>query len=368
MNVAASDGALKQGTISLPLTLAQLDAFDVILDVRSPSEYAVDHLPGALNVPVLDDVQRVKVGILHKQTSAFEARKVGAALVARNIATHLEHLFVDKPKNWQPLVYCWRGGSRSIAMTLILRRIGWNALQLEGGYKAWRRQILRDLDQLPQMFSYRVICGRTGSGKSRLLAALDAAGAQVLDLEQYAAHKGSVLGEWHDTPQPSQKMFESRIWHALSRFDSTKPVYIEAESQKIGLLRVPQTLIECMRAAICYEIILAQDARVSLLCEEYAHLIANPALLFSRLDCLRKWHSREHIAHWKTLAEAERWDEFVTEMLTSHYDPAYCKSMYKNYRQAAQATLFEMPDASSTSFAEIARHIVTIQGKRDRAD
>ncbi len=368
MNVAASDGALKQGTLSLPLTLAQLDAFDAILDVRSPAEYAEDHLPRAQNVPVLDDAQRAQVGILHKQTSAFEARKVGAALVARNIAAHLEHSFMDKPKDWQPLVYCWRGGSRSAAMTHILKRIGWNALQLEGGYKAWRGQILHDLDQLPQTFNYRVICGRTGSGKSRLLAALDAAGAQVLDLEQLAAHKGSVLGEWHDTPQPSQKMFESRIWHTLSRFDPGKLVYVEAESRKIGLLRVPQTLIECMRAAACYEIVLAQDARVSLLREEYAHLIANPALLFSKLDCLRKWHSRECIAHWKTLAEAVRWDEFVAEMLTSHYDPAYRKSMYKNYHQAAQATLFEMPDASSSSFAEIARHIVTIQGKRDRAD
>jgi tRNA 2-selenouridine synthase len=348
----------KIGVQPLPLSRDALAAFDCIIDTRSPGEFALDHLPGAINCPVLSNEERVTVGTLYKQTSAFDAKKVGAALVARNIATHIEQRFHDKPKNWKPLIYCWRGGTRSGAMTHILRSIGWPAVQLEGGYKAWRAQVVRDLDTLPTGFDYRVICGRTGSGKSRLLEALDAAGAQVLDLEKLAAHKGSVLGDLADEPQPSQKMFESGIWRALSTFDSSRPVFVEAESKKVGKLRVPQPLIEKMWQGQCIEVATPEPLRVALLREEYVHLITDQNLLFFKLDCLQHLHSNEQLTKWKSLAINARWDEFVGDMLVNHYDPAYDRSMFTNYVNARSAQVISLCGIRADDFSRLATGIL----------
>src|SRR6188474_3521832 len=195
----------------LPAEQATFRSFDAIIDVRSPAEFAEDHVPGALSCPVLDNDERARVGTIYKQTSPYEAKKIGAALVARNIAGHLEAALADKPRGWKPLVYCWRGGQRSAAMAHVLREVGWDAMTLQGGYKAYRRYVVASLAQLPQRINFRVIHGVTGSGKSRLLRALADAGAQVLDLEDLAAHRGSVLGNLPGRPQPSQKMFESLL-------------------------------------------------------------------------------------------------------------------------------------------------------------
>ena len=343
----------QSGIQALPLTLGALSIFDSIIDVRSPREFAIDHVPGAVNHPVLSDAERIEVGTIYKRDSAFEAKKVGAAMVARNIGAHIDASFRNKPKSWKPLVYCWRGGSRSGAMAHVLRSIGWSALQLEGGYKSWRGQVIADLDTLPAQFRYHVICGRTGSGKSRLLEALAATGAQVLDLEKLAAHKGSVLGDLPDAVQPAQKHFESRIWTALSGFDPTRPVYVEAESKKVGNLRVPQPLIERMWVGTCFEVITPEPLRAQLLREEYVHLINNQSLLFYKLDCLKALHSAQQIDAWKQLAQTSRWDAFVESMLVNHYDPAYERSMFTNYVNARAAGTLAVIDISAGGFAAL---------------
>ena len=344
---------LQSGIHALPLTLGALAVFDAIIDVRSPSEFAIDHIPGAINHPVLSDDERIHVGTIYKQLSAFDAKKVGASLVARNISVHLDTHFRDKPRSWKPLIYCWRGGARSGAMAHILRSIGWTALQLDGGYKNWRSQVIRDLDSLPARFQFHVICGRTGSGKSRLLEALAESGAQVLDLEKLAAHKGSVLGDLPDEPQPAQKFFESRIWEVLSGFDTLLPVFVEAESKKIGNLRVPQPLIAEMWHGACYEVVTPASLRAQLLKEEYAHLIDNRDLLFYKLDCLRALHTASQIDTWKQLAIEARWDEFVADLLLNHYDPAYKRSMFTNYLNARDAVALHTIDISPTGFARL---------------
>jgi tRNA 2-selenouridine synthase len=348
----------KSGLLRAEFDFADLQGFDAVIDVRSPSEFALDHIPGAINCPVLDDSERAAVGTIYTQQSAFAAKKTGAAIVARNIARHLDAAFRELPKKWKPLIYCWRGGSRSGAMAHILRSVGWSAVQLEGGYKSYRALVIRDLEILPRQYTYHVICGRTGSGKSRLLEALAAAGAQVLDLEQLAAHRGSVLGDLPDAPQPSQKTFESAIWLALHRFDAARPVFVEAESKKVGVLRVPQALIERMWQGRCIQIDTPQEARVALLREEYAHLIANLPLLFEKLDCLRGLYPNERLDTWKQLANASRWDEFVADMLENHYDPAYGKSMFRNYRHAGDAARFAVTDISARGFAAVAGQIL----------
>ena len=342
-------------------TVAQLHEFDEIVDVRSPGEYAEDHLPGAINCPVLDDAERIRVGTLYKQSS-FEARKIGAALVARNISRHLEQRWQDKPKSWHPLIYCWRGGQRSGAMTHILRQIGFAAEQLAGGYKSYRHHVLQQLQVVPAKFSLCVLCGLTGSGKSLLLAALQQAGAQVLDLEQIARHRGSVLGDMPNEAQPTQKSFDSQVLATLQSFDPALPVYIESESKKIGLLRVPDMLIQAMWASPCLHLECALSIRVALLREEYAHFLQDPALLRQQLDRLHGMHSSELLARWYALCEAQAWDEFIAELLERHYDPAYNKSMRGNYSNYGRAYRLTLNSPNKEAFSALAHEVLALPG------
>lgn len=342
----------------MPVTVADLPTFTDIIDVRSPGEFAEDHIPGATSLPILDNAERERVGTLYKQVSSFEAKKVGAALVSRNIAQHLETWFADKPKTYRPLVYCWRGGSRSGSLTHVLQKIGFNAIQLDGGYKAYRRHVVAELDRLPALFDYRVVCGPTGSGKSRLLHALASEGAQVLDLEALAAHRGSLLGALPDQPQPSQKSFESAVWFALSRFDPKRPVFVESESKKIGALRVPDALITAMRASACLQLEVPLAARVQLLTEDYMHFLHDPETINRQLGYLVSLRGGETIAAWQALANERAWPELVAALLDQHYDPAYLKSLTKNYAAAPSDRTFHTDDLSTSGLQQLARVIL----------
>jgi tRNA 2-selenouridine synthase len=343
---------------SVAVCAAALQDCDAILDARSPAEFAEDHIPGAISCPVLDNEERARIGTLYKQASPFEAKKLGAALVARNISFHIENSFRQKPKAWRPLVYCWRGGKRSGAMTHVLREIGWDAKTLEGGYKAYRRHVVESLAALPARFTFRVIHGATGSGKSRLLRALGAAGAQVLDLEDLAAHRGSVLGTLPQRPQPSQKMFESLLLKELLRFDGSEDVFVEGESRKIGQLQVPEALIDRMRASECLLLRTANAARVALLLEEYRHFFADLPALGAQLDCLAALHGRERVDAWKALAAAGDWHRLVARLLEDHYDAAYRRSAAQNFPRLAQARAFALDSAAQSAFDALARDIL----------
>lgn len=336
--------------------LPQLDAFDAIIDARSPAEYALDHIPGAINCPVLDDEERIRVGTLYKQTGAFEAKKVGAPIVAHNIARHIDALWADKPREWRPLVYCWRGGNRSGAMAHILARIGWPVVQLDGGYKTYRAHVSAALDDPPPL-DFRVICGTTGSGKSRLLETLDGIGAQVLDLERLAAHRGSVLGHLPDEPQPTQKMFESLVWDKLRRFDPSKPVFVESESKKVGNLRVPGLVMERMRASPCIAVNLSRPNRVRLLMEDYEHFCADPSALNAQLDHLVQLHGRAQIESWHAMANGGEMAELVDQLLVQHYDPAYLRSIDRNFERYPQAEVLELDDIAPEDFSTAARKL-----------
>lgn len=340
------------------VTVARLAEFDEIMDVRSPAEFALDHVPGAINCPVLDDEERMRVGTIYSKESPFKARRVGAALVARNIALHIEQRFADKERNWRPLVYCWRGGQRSSAMTIVLRQAGWDAKRLAGGYKAYRKHVVAEIDRLAPKIRFRVVCGPTGSGKSALLRALKAAGAQVLDLEELAAHRGSVLGGLPDEPQPTQKMFESRVWQALNRFDSRKPVFVEAESKKIGNLRVPEILVQRMWLSECVRAEVSLQARINLLLREYSHFTHDLAALHGKLDCLTALHGRERIARWKQLAGVGNWPAFLAEILADHYDPAYRKSTVAHYPHLMDATVVRIASGEPDDYAAAARDLL----------
>ncbi len=344
-------------TILRTANLSQLGEFDEIIDVRTPAEFAEDHIPGAINCPVLSDAERVTVGTLYKQVSPFEARKAGAALVAKNIAAHLEARFHDRPKSWRPLVYCWRGGQRSGAMCIILAQVGWAARKLEGGYKTYRRDVLDRLAALPQGFSLRVICGPTGSGKSRLLAALADSGQQVLDLEGLAQHRGSVLGRMPEQAQPSQKWFDSALLQALQELDPGRPVYVEAESSKIGAINLPDALVAAMHAGECLLLEAPPEVRVTGLLEDYRHYLSEPETLIAHLQALQRFHGGKRLEHWAALARAGDFAALVAELLTLHYDPSYFRATSSHYANLGRARRIPLASLSPEALGEIAAAI-----------
>ena len=334
-----------------------LDQFDCIIDARSPAEYALDHIPGAINCPVLNNEERATVGTLYKQESPFAAKKLGAALVAKNIASHLQEHFIQKPREWRPLVYCWRGGERSGAFAHILQRIGWKAQQLQGGYQGYRRQVIADLERWAPLAKFTVICGMTGSGKTRLLQALSGH-AQVLDLEGLAAHRGSVLGGLPNEVQPSQKMFESRLWNALRQFTFDQTIYVESESKKVGCLHIPDALMDQIRQGDCVEIKADRSVRVDVLMEEYAHLLSDHDGLRRLLSLLTQRYGKEQITKWQQLATEGHYPVLVEELLIKHYDPAYQDSIARNFSQYQKARTLTVQSSHQTSYLELAQQLL----------
>jgi tRNA 2-selenouridine synthase len=339
---------------SLLVSIDRLRDFDEIVDVRTPLEFAEDHIPGAINAPVLSNEERVIVGTMYKQVSPFEATRVGAAMAARNIAHHMDTIFAGRPRNWRPLIYCWRGGKRSGSMTTLFNMVGWQARQLEDGYKAYRRDVLDRLTTLPARFRYVVLIGHTGSGKTRLLHALDQAGAQVLDLEGIAAHRGSLLGGLPGQPQPSQKAFDSALIHALSRFDPALPVFTEAEGRRIGSISLPDAMLGSLHAASCVEVEARREDRIAFLLQDYAHLFDDPGFLKAQLSKLVALHSRERVAHWHRLIDENARAQLSSELIDQHYDPAYARSSRALYTDLPHATriLFRPNDADSVDQAK----------------
>ena len=328
------------------------------IDVRSPAEFAEDHIPGAVNLPVLDDDERARVGTLYVQGSAFEARRMGAAIVARNIARMVETHARDKPPEWRPLIYCWRGGQRSRAVTMLFAEIGWRAVQLAGGYRAWRRHVVASLAQPIHDLDLRVVCGVTGSGKSRLLRALSAEGAQVLDLEAMARHRGSLLGDLPDDAQPSQRAFESALHAAMAALDRTRPVFVESESKRIGTLQVPDALLAAMRAADCVRVETPLALRVALLRQDYAHFLGDPAAFVERLAPLRQLHGGATLDRWADAAAAGDADTLVRELLELHYDPLYQRSIARNFPRRAEGIVAPVDAIDEAALRALARRVI----------
>ncbi len=338
--------------------------YSEIIDVRSPSEFAEDHIPGAINLPVLSDAERAEVGIVYKQVAPFTARKVGAALVAQNIAYHLRNYLASKDKSYQPLVYCWRGGQRSSSMAAVLAQIGWPVTILQGGYKTYRTQVREQLQQLPSRFVYRVICGLTGTGKTQILQRLSLQDVQVLDLEGLANHRGSLLGEQWQIPQPSQKYFESLLLQHLQNLNSNKPVWVEAESNKVGRIYLPQALWQKLTQASCIEIRVPLAARVEWILQGYPHLIAHPEVLKSKLQNLKSRYGREKLLAWYHLIDTQQREALVSSLLQDHYDPAYSHALQHCYPNVDQ--VITLPDLSDASVDHVVNQLIPSYALPDR--
>ena len=305
--------------------------YDAVIDVRSPSEFDEDHMPGAISLPVLDDAERAKVGTIYKQENPFKARKIGAALVVRNAADHIEHTLAHHDRDWRPLVYCWRGGQRSGTFAWLLREIGWRADVVQGGYRSYRRLVNAALHKTPLPHRLILLDGQTGTAKTDVLTRAAGLGAQVLDLERLARHRGSLLGDGPE-PQPSQKAFESAIAGTLAGFDTARPVLVEAESSKIGRLNVPPMLWSAMCQAPCIEVSAPLPAREAYLTVAYRDILSDPEKLRSRLSHLRAIRGGALVDHWMDLIANDDKPALTQHLITDHYDPAYSRGRKRNAR------------------------------------
>ena len=309
-----------------------LQRFGMVIDVRSPGEFALDHLPGAVNLPVLTDAERAEVGTMYVQDSRFKARRLGAAYVARNVARHLEGAVADRDGGFAPLIYCWRGGMRSNAMATIFDQVGWRTTVLSGGYRTYRRYVTRRLYDEGLALRFVLLDGHTGSAKTEMLGQLAAMGLQILDLEGLAQHRGSLFGALAGRPQPSQKLFESRLLQALDALDPDRPVVAEAESSKIGDRMVPPALWTCLARAPRMELVASRPERAKYLVETYADMIADPAALMVAIDRMPVAPSPERRATWMSLIAASAFADLAEAIMALHYDPAYDRSARKQDR------------------------------------
>lgn len=343
-----------------PVRVTDISQYSCIIDARSPAEFALDHIPGAINCPVLDNAERATVGTIYKQVSPFEAKRIGAAMVAANLARHLRETFADKPANWKPLVYCWRGGLRSGSMVTWLRLVGWDAQQLAGGYKSFRGHVVEQLEASVPQLQLRVLCGATGSAKTRVLHSLAEQGAQVLDLEGYARHKGSLLGSLPGVEQPSQKHFETLLMDQLQRLDLSRPVYIEGESPKIGRIALPQTLVNHMRAAPVIDVQASHEARLAYLLRDYAYLGDDVERLCERLSLLKEMQGNETVARWQAWAQAQDLAPLFAELMTLHYDPHYERSQSRHFERWAERQALPASDLSDLAIAQLAQQVLAL--------
>ncbi len=303
-----------------------LSRFDMVIDVRSPGEFAEDHVPGAVNLPVLDNQERAVVGTIYVRESRFRARRIGAALVARNVARHIETTLADQPSSFKPLIYCWRGGQRSNAMATILAQVGWRTAILHGGYKTYRRHTQARLYACDMPLKLALLDGGTGCGKTELLRHAAQAGVQVIDLEALACHRGSLFGGLAGQPQPSQKLFESSLLHELDQLDLDRPVLVEAESSKIGDRVIPPALWRAMEGAPRIELTAPSRARAAFLVEAYADIIRNRSVLDAALTRLQVYPGRKRLQGWSELADAGDFVALAQQVIELHYDPAYSRS------------------------------------------
>jgi len=328
-----------------------------ILDARSPSEYQSDHIPGAINWPVLDDEQRAEVGTLYTEDS-FAAKKLGAQYVTENISSGIDKYLANKDPNFCPLVYCWRGGQRSLSLATILSQIGWRCYLLDGGYKSYRSQVREWLEQQVPKYSIVVLSGLTGTAKTSILKELKKLGEQVVDLEGLAGHRGSLLGAEPGVTQPSQKLFESSLVNEFRKFDTQRVVWVESESNKIGNVQVPVALWTMMRNTRQVVVTAPIEARTEYILKEYDELTHTPAVLTKKLNYLAHRIPKTVFSEWMNAIESGQWSDLVASLLQDHYDPSYQRSLKNNQRETIHS--IDLTSCNQDRCADAAKALSTI--------
>ena len=346
----------QQEQFSALLRSALAGEYALVIDARSEREYTEDHVPCAVNLPVVENDEYAEVGTTHK-TDKHRAYMIGVSYALKNMSRSIDELVAKYPKDARMLVYCFRGGKRSKLWFDALSTIGFRVDRLPGGWKAYRAWVRDQRESLPDRFRYNVLCGPTGCGKTRLLTALESAGAQVLDLEGLAQHRGSLIGDIPGTAQPSQKWFDSLFVEKLSGFDPARPVWVESESKKIGAIQLPDALLKAMHAGRVFSLTAPMAERVRLWREDYSHFEADLDSLLARLVYLRPLVGGEEFDRWESLVKERRAPELFQRLMEAHYDPAYARSIGKNYPSIDKAEKLPLERLDRDSLFQVARRL-----------
>lgn len=336
--------------------MLDFSSYGLIIDARSPREYADDHIPGAINLPVVDNDEYAEVGTLHR-TDAMGAYQIGVAYSLNNISRHMRETIARHDRKTRILVYCFRGGKRSRLWFDALDTVGYKVERLPGGWKAYRRWVMDALEEAPLRLRYQVLSGPTGCGKTRLLAALEKEGAQVLDLEGLAVHRGSLIGAVPGHEQPPQKLFDSMLLHKLASFDPARPVWVEAESKMIGRVRLPQALMEGMGKGSVVRVDAEMAQRVRVWREDFGHFEQDPKDMIHRLRYLKPLVGGEEFSAWENLAESGEVLELFERLMRNHYDPAYRRSLSRHYAGHDLAPQVVLRDVSEQGLRPVAQEL-----------
>lgn len=311
-------------TVSLEKALALRDQGALLVDARTPAEFADSSIPGAANVPIFSDEERVEVGTLYKREGRQAARRLGVHLVAPKIPELIERV----EEAWGAagrgpiVVFCWRGGMRSKALTAFLQLAGLPARQLTGGHKVFRA-LVRDFFERGEWGRLLVLRGLTGVGKTRQLLELAAEGYPVLDLEGLAGHRGSAFGGLGLAPQPSQKQFEALLWEALRRIPPEGYALAEGESRHIGRLILPLKVYEALQEETSLWVEASLDYRARVILEDYPARDALRDAFIPPIKALRRRLGGEVVECFLALLAAGEWEALARELMLRYYDPLY---------------------------------------------
>ena len=303
------------------------DNYSVIIDVRTPLEYIEDHIPRSVNLAVLSNIQRHEIGIQYKENS-FLAKKIGAQLISANISNIISKIKFEKKE--KVLIYCWRGGLRSLSLYLVLKQIGYDVYLLEGGYKSYRRFVVNFLEKVAPNYKYNQIMGITGVGKTLFLKELSKQ-YQVIDFEGLAKHKGSILGNIPKQKQPTQKYFETLIYEKLINFNLKKNIWVEAESIKVGKLNIPSLIWKFMPSGKNIKLISSLDERVNYILKDYKYFTSNPNLMSEALKVLKQIIPKVDFQNIELSLKKKDYFELVRSLIVYHYDKAYKKTRAENH-------------------------------------
>lgn len=332
----------------------ELNGNYILVDVRSPGEFKESSIKGAINMPLFDDEERKIIGTVYTRESVEKAKRIGLEVASKKLL-HIYDEIKELQKQYDKIVlFCARGGMRSGVLGMLLSSMGVNTERINEGYKGYRRYVIENLPKVNESAQYIVLHGNTGVGKTEILKQLECDGFDVLDLEGFANHRGSLLGTVGLGETTSQKQFESNIYHMLKERKGSY-VFIEAESKRIGNTTIPDFVFEKMKAGIHIFVDADIHFRTELIIKEYTKCENCNQEIIDCLKRLEKYIGETNLERYTELVLNSEYEMVVSELMIKHYDPMYTHGSNK-YDYALKVEVVDI----KTTTEEIKRWIKTL--------